>query len=117
MRHQVKKIKIRNDKGHQTILIRNLAMSLIIYDKIKTTQTKAKIVKPFVEHLIDVAKNKEKREAIRTIEMLLQHKNASRKLLEVLAPKYQDRKSGYLRTTKLGNRPGDNAPVTQIEFV
>ena len=117
MRHKQKKIKLTSSRGHQTALIRNLAMSIIIYEKIKTTEAKASAVKPFVEKLINIAKKKEKREAIRQIESLLQHENSSRKIFEVLADKYKDRKSGYLRITKLGYRSGDNASVVQIELV
>ena len=117
MRHLTHKIKLSSNKGHQTLLIRNLAMSLIIYDKIKTTESRARVIKPFVEHLVNIVKTKEKREAIRLVEKLLQHDNASRKLFEVIAPKYKDVTGGYLRTTRLGYRNGDNASVVQIEFV
>lgn len=117
MRHKVKKIRIGIDKEHATALVRNLAMSVIIYDKIKTTAAKAKAVQPFIERLISLAKGKDKREAIRKIEQLLQHESASRKILEVLLEKYKDRNSGYTRITKLGYRAGDNAPVVQIELV
>ena len=92
-------------------------MAVIIYEKVKTTSTKAKAVQPFIEKLITIAKKKEKREAIREIERLLQHKNSSKKILEVLVEKYKDRNSGYTRLTKLGYRSGDNAPVVQIELI
>ncbi len=117
MRHRVKKVKLGSDKDHKVALLRNLAMSVLIYEKVKTTPTKAKAVQPFVERLINLAKKKEKREAIRILEKLLQHDNTSKKIMEVLVPKYQDRPSGYTRITKLGNRNGDNAPIVQIELV
>ena len=117
MRHNVKKVKLGTDKDHRTALLRNLAMSVIIYDKIKTTQAKAKATQPFVEKLINIAKKENKREAIREIDKLLQHQNSSRKLMEVLADKYKDRNSGYTRITKLGYRNGDNAPVVQLELI
>lgn len=117
MRHKVKKVKLGSDKDHKTALMRNLAMSVIIYEKIKTTKTKAKAVKPFVERLITIAKRKEKREAIREIERLLQHKNSSRKLLEVIVERYKDKTSGFTRITNLGPRSGDNAPMVQLELV
>lgn len=117
MRHKVKKIKLGSDKDHSTALMRNLAMSVIIYEKIKTTSARAASVQPFIETLINAAKKKEKREAIREIERLLQHENSSKKLLEVLAGKYKDRNSGYTRITQLGYRSGDNAPVVQIELL
>ena len=117
MRHKVKKVKLGTDKDHTTALVRNLAMSVIIYEKIKTTSKKAKAVQPFVERLITIAKKKEKMQAIRELERLLQHDNSSRKILEVLVDKYKDRDSGFTRITKLGYRNGDNAPVVQLELV
>ncbi|MBD3361089.1 50S ribosomal protein L17 [Candidatus Peregrinibacteria bacterium] len=117
MRHKVKKIRLATDKSHRTALLRNLAMSVIIYEKVKTTNAKAKMVQPFIDKLINIAKKKEKREAIREIERLLQHENSSKKIMEVLVEKYKDRPSGYTRMTKLGYRNGDNAPVVQIELM
>ena len=118
MRHRVKKIKVGGvGKDYRTSLIRNLAMSVIIYEKIKTTSAKAKSVQPFVEKLITIGKTKEKRHAIREIERLLQHENSSRKILEVLVDRYKDKSSGFTRITKLGYRSGDNAPVVQIELI
>jgi len=116
MRHNTKKIKLRSAKGHQRQLLRNLAMSLIIHEKIKTTEAKARAVKSFVEELIQIAKTYEKREAIRKLESELQHEDTSKKLLEVLKEKYAEKEGGYTRTTKLGYRNGDNAPVVQIEL-
>ncbi len=117
MRHLVKKVKLGSDKDHTTALMRNLAMSVIIYGKVKTTSAKAKAVQPFVEKLINIGKKDNKRESIRQIEKLLQHENSSRKIIEVLKEKYKDTNSGYTRITKLGNRAGDNAPMVQIELI
>jgi len=117
MRHNVKKVKLGSNKEHTTSIMRNLAMAVIIYDKIKTTEAKAKAVQPFVERLITLAKGKNKMHAIREIEKLLQHKNSSKKIFEVLLEKYKDKKSGFTRITKLGYRSGDNAPVVQLELV
>lgn len=116
MRHKVKKVKLGTDKQHTTAIMRNLAMSVIIYDKIKTTAAKAKAVQPLVERLISIGKKENKREAIRQIMSILNHENASKKILEVLVGKYKDRNSGYTRITKLGYRTGDNAPVVQLEL-
>lgn len=117
MRHKVKKVKLGTDKSHTTSMMRNLAMAVIIYEKIKTTKTRAQAVKPFVDRLITIAKRSEKRHAIREIEKLLQHDNSSKKIIEVLVEKYKDRSSGFTRMTKLGNRSGDNAPMVQLELV
>lgn len=117
MRHKVKKVKLGVDKDHTTALVRNLAMAVIIYEKIKTTSKKAKAVQPFVERLINIAKRKEKMSAIRELERLIQHENSSKKIMEVLVDKYKEKTSGYTRITKLGYRNGDNAPVVQLELI
>jgi len=121
MRHRVNKIKIKHGVGYNTALVKNLAMSIIIYDSIKTTAAKARAVQPFVERLITLAKRattpETKKEAIREIEKVLNHTNSSKKIFEVLLDKYKDRNSGFTRITKLGYRAGDNAPVVQIELV
>ncbi len=117
MRHRVKKVKLGSDKDHKVAILRNLAMAVIIHESIKTTASKAKKVQPFIERLITIGKNPDKRNAIRNIERLLQHKSSSKKILEVLVDKYKDRNSGYTRITKLGSRKGDNAPTVQLELV
>lgn len=117
MRHGVKKLKLGSDKDHTKSIVRNIAMALIINEKIKTTETRAAMVAPFVEKLINMGKNKDKLNAIRQIDGLLQHHDASRKIFEVLAKKYADRKSGYIRKTAIGYRKGDNAHLVLIELV
>ncbi|MFA5947375.1 MAG: 50S ribosomal protein L17 [Candidatus Gracilibacteria bacterium] len=117
MRHKVKKIKLGINKAYGKALLKNLAMSVIIYEKVKTTMKKAKSVQPMIEKLINTAKKKEKVIAIREIEKVLNHENSSRKLIEVLKEKYKDVPSGYTRITKIGARKGDNAPLVQIELV
>lgn len=117
MRHKVKKVRIGNDKSHTTALMKNLAMSVIIYEKIKTTSAKAKAVQPLVERLISIGKQDNKREAIRLIMSILDHENSCKKILEVLVDKYKDKTSGFTRVTKLGYRTGDNAPVVQLELL
>jgi len=117
MRHKVKKVKLGSDKDHTTAMMRNLAMSVIIHEKIKTTHAKAKAVQPFVERLISIGKKKENRDAIRQLDQLIQHEDSCRKILEVLVEKYQTKDSGFTRITKLGFRKGDNAPLVQLELV
>jgi len=117
MRHQNRKKKLTASASHRKALIRNLAMALIIHEKVKTTQVKAKLVAPFVESLITIAKKKDTKHAIREIEKKLQHESASKKIFEALVDRYKDRGSGYTRITKLGFRAGDNAPVVQVELI
>ena len=117
MRHKVKKFKIGINKAHSKLMMRNLATSLIIYEKMKTTKTRAKAVQPFIEKLISIGKTKEKVTAIRQLMKLLDHENSSKKILEVLVPRFKSRNSGFTRITNLGYRTGDAAPVAQIEIL
>ena len=116
MRHK-KKGKILGRKAeHRNMMLRNLASSIVIYEKVKTTEAKAKAVKPVVERAITVAK-KGDLHARRRLISLLPEENASKKLMEVLGERYQDRPGGYTRIVKLGYRQGDGAKMVQIELV
>lgn len=117
MRHGVKKVKLGRDKDHTTSLMRNLAISVLIHEKIETTQKKAKSVAPFIDRLITIGKKADKMNAIRQIEKLLQHPNSSRKILEELVKRYEKRTSGFTSIHKVGYRKGDNAEVVQIELM
>lgn len=103
-------------------MLKNLTTSLILYEKIKTTRAKAKALAPRVEKLITLARSVETgkvsaREAIRRFEAELFDENASRKLVEELGKRYAKKESGFTRMTALKNRPGDAAPVVQIELI
>lgn len=116
MRHRKKgKILDRKKEARQAML-RNLATSVIIYERVKTTEAKAKAVKPLLEKLITIGK-KNDLTARRKLLKALYFKKAVKKVLEVLGPKYQERKGGYARIVKLGRRKGDGAQIVQIEFV
>lgn len=116
MRHR-KKGKILDRKiAPRQALLRNLATSIIIYEKVKTTKAKAKVVKPMVEKLITLAKINNLTTRRKLLETLY-HKKAANKAMEVLGPKYKDRKGGYTRIINLGPRKGDGAEMVQIEFV
>ena len=97
-------------------MMRNLATSLILYEKIKTTKAKAQALRPLVERLVTVAK-KNDLTARRRLLAVLYDKKAVSKALEVIGPRYKDRNGGYTRITKIGPRQGDGADVAQIEFV
>lgn len=118
MRHRVKKTrKLGIDKEHTISMIRNLAINLIIHEKIETTRPRAKAVQPFVEKLIGMAKKSEKLHAIRQLEKALQHENASKKILEEFTKRFADRNSGYTRLMNVGVRKGDSAPLVYLQFV
>lgn len=117
MRHKKKKSSINMGNEHQKAMMRNLATSVILYERVKTTKKRAKLIAPVVEKLITISKEENKMNAIRKINKIVFDKNASKKLMEELSVKYKDRDSGYTRLTSLGNRAGDNAPVSLIELV
>lgn len=117
MRHKVKKPKLNLKKSHRESLLRNLATSLVLYEKVQTTLHRAKAVQPVVERLIKTAQKKEPQTAIRELNRVFYDKNASKKMIEILKAKYENRSSGYTRITKLKLRDGDAAQLVQIELV
>lgn len=103
-------------KAPRTAMIRNLATSLVLYEKIKTTETKAKYIRPYVERLISQGK----KNSLHTRRELLKKlfvESAVKKVLDDLSPRFKNRNGGYLRVVKLGFRRGDAAKVVRIEFV
>jgi len=97
-------------------MLKNLASSVLIYEKVKTTQAKARAVKPLVEKLISAAKIGDLTARRKLIKVLPQPM-AIKKAMEVLGARYKDRKGGYTRIIKLGKRQGDGAEMAQIELV
>lgn len=92
-------------------------MNVIIHEKVKTTQARANAVVPFIDKLINVGKKEGKLHVIRELDRLVNHESCARKIIEQLVDKYKDRNSGYTRTTKVGHRAGDAAPMVLIELV
>ncbi len=117
MRHQKKQAKLGRPRDARRLLLGNLATSLIVHEKIQTTQARAKAVQPLIDNLIHTAKINEKRTAIRALKSVLQSELSSRKVMEDLITRYADRTSGFTRITAIKFRAGDNAPLVQIELV
>lgn len=116
MRHRKKGKVLDRKVGPRTALLRGLAVSLILYEKMQTTKAKAKTVKPIVERLI--TRGKENTLAVRRYLLKYLYKEAAvKKVLEELGPRYKDRKGGYTRIINVGRRQGDGAEVVQIELV
>lgn len=116
MRHQVRKAKLNLNRDRRRLLLNNLATSLILHEKIRTTQAKARALQPVVEKLIHEAKRPNKVIAIRNVNASLQSEVAAKKLLEDLSKKFQNKESGYTRIIKVGFREGDASPMVQIEL-
>jgi large subunit ribosomal protein L17 len=116
MRHRNKGKTLGREKAPREMMLRNLAASIIMHEKVKTTEAKAKTVKILVEKMITVSKSKDltaRRKLIATLPQPL----AVAKAMDVLADRYQERPGGYTRITKLGMRVGDGADMVQIELV
>ena len=94
----------------------NLSNSLIKHEQITTTLIKAKELRPFVEKILTMGKKADLMSRRRVVSVL-QDKKMTKKIFDILAPRYKDRNGGYTRIIKLGNRFGDNAPTAVIEFV
>ena len=116
MRHRNKNKILDRKKGPRELMLRNLASSIILYEKVKTTRAKAAAVRPLVEKLITTSKAGDLNARRSLLEVLLQ-KNAVLKAMEVLSIRYKERDGGYTRTIKLGARQGDGAQMVQIELV
>ncbi|PIZ71237.1 50S ribosomal protein L17 [Candidatus Peregrinibacteria bacterium CG_4_10_14_0_2_um_filter_43_11] len=117
MRHQVKSTRINRKANHLNAMLRNLATSVILYEKVKTTEAKAKLVRPLVEKMITFAKKKELSTAIRELNQFFLDENATKKVTQELLERYKDRNSGFLRLTHKGFRAGDSARIMQIELI
>mgnify|MGYP000387573827 CR=1 FL=1 len=116
MRHRKKGRKLGRKIGHRKALFKNLAKSLILYEKIKTTEAKAKEIRGLVERIITIGK-KNDLTSRRLIIKRLGDEVVAKKVLEDLSPKYKERNGGYLRIIKIESRPGDRAKMARIEFV
>jgi len=102
--------------AHERLLLANLAAALFTHKSIKTTETKAKRLRPVAERLITFAKRGDLH-ARRRVLAVIKDKTVVHELFTEIAPLVELREGGYTRITKLGPRKGDNAPMAQIELV
>lgn len=117
MRHNVDGRKLGRNASHRRALYRNLVISLIAHERIKTTTPKAKEARRLAERLITFAK-KGDLSARRHAARILNDKDAVKKLFDELGPRYQERQGGYTRVVKFNKlRKGDAAEMALLEFV
>ncbi|WP_345752722.1 50S ribosomal protein L17 [Microbacterium rhizophilus] len=102
--------------AHERLILANLAAALFTHKSIKTTETKAKRLRPLAERLITKAKRGDLH-ARRSVLSVIGDKEVVHVLFAEIAPLVADREGGYTRITKVGNRKGDNAPMAVIELV
>jgi large subunit ribosomal protein L17 len=117
MRHQKKRNKLSRDSEHRKSLIRNLCTEIVEHERIRTTQAKAKVVRPEVEKLITLAKRGDLHARRQALAELNQNKFTVHKLFEEIAPRYAERPGGYTRILKLGPRRSDSTEMVYIELV
>ena len=116
MRHAHKGRKLGRDSAHRKALYANLACSLIEHGRIKTTQAKAKAVKPYVEKMITLGRRGDlhaRRQALADLRV----QDIVHKLFADVGPRMADRPGGYTRIIKIGHRPGDAAEMVYLELV
>ena len=116
MRHLKKGRKLGTDASHRKAMLRNLATALMTNERIKTTDTRAKEVRPLVDKLITWGKRGDVH-ARRLAMAELRDKELVHKLFAEIAPRFEEREGGYTRILKLGPRKGDGAPMVILELV
>jgi large subunit ribosomal protein L17 len=116
MRHRRAGKKLGRDSAHRKALYSNLAGALIEHGRIKTTQAKAKAVKPFAEQMITLGKRGDLH-ARRLALAELRSQDVVHQLFADVAPRFADRPGGYTRIVKLGPRLGDAAEMVYLELV
>jgi large subunit ribosomal protein L17 len=116
VRHARAGKKLGRDSAHRKALYSNLAGALIEHGRIKTTVTKAKAVRPHVEHMITLGRRGDLH-ARRQATAFLRSRDVVHKLFADVAPLFKDRPGGYTRIIKIGTRPGDSAEMAYIELV
>lgn len=116
MRHRHSRLRLTQKPKHAAMMLRNLVTSLVLYESIRTTDKRAHVVRPIVERLIRVAREKTPREAIRSINRVVTDKNACRKLLEIYRSADVGRRGGLTRIAPLGARRGDGASLVTISL-
>lgn len=130
MRHKRKTVKLQRTQSHRDALLKNLCKSLIKHRRIRTTLAKAKAVRPVAEKLVTLGKkalevqgNNEQETAAKRVHFArlafaqLRDKDLVKKLFNEIAVASKDRRGGYTRITKLGQRQSDSAPMAYIEWV
>ena len=117
MRHQKLRNKLSRDSAHRKALVMNLIKEILDHDRIKTTEAKAKVVRPELEKLITLAKRGDLHARRQALSALGQDKFVVYKLFEEVAPRYSDRPGGYTRIMKLGPRRSDSTEMVLIELV
>jgi len=117
MRHSDANRKFGREKNARNALKKGLAASLLLHDRIMTTEAKAKELRPIVEKMVTKAKNPTLANRRALLASLYNNTDVVERLIAEIAPRYAERAGGYTRITKLMQRKGDASPMAVIEFV
>ncbi len=117
MAHRVDGRKLGRKMGPRLALYKNLTVSVLRYERIKTTEAKAKEIQGRVERMITLAKRGDLSARRAVVAEFPNEPLVVDKLFREIAPKYADRSSGFTRIVRIGQRPGDAAEIVQIELV
>lgn len=114
--------RLGSGPDHERLLLGTLAAQLFTHERVRTTEAKAKAVRPLAEHLITFAKRASEEQgnavhARRQVLKTIPDRDVVHKLFSEIGPRYADRNGGYTRILKLGPRKGDGAPMAIIELV
>ncbi|MBU0646598.1 50S ribosomal protein L17 [Patescibacteria group bacterium] len=116
MRHRKTQAILGREKAPREAMLRNLAASVVLYEKVQTTLAKAKAVQPLVEKAITIGKESNLTNRRKLLSFFYTDQPIN-KIFEVLGPRYQSRTGGYTRIIKTGPRKNDGAEMVQIELV
>ena len=117
MPHRIAGRKLSRTHDNRVAMLGNLAVSVIRYEKVRTTEAKAKEVRGVVDGMITLAKRGDLHARRQLVSKMPHEPLIVEKLMGEIAEKYADRSSGFTRIIKLGQRPGDAASIVQIELV
>lgn len=117
MAHRIGGRKLGRKQGPRISLYRNLTVSILRYERIRTTEAKAKEVRGRVERMISLAKRGDLAARRTVVSEFPNEPLVVTKLFDEIAPKYADRTSGFTRIVRIGPRQGDAAEIVQIELV
>jgi len=117
MRHRKQGRKLGRKSDSRRALLKGLAVALILNESIKTTQAKAKELRPFLERIISFGKKGDLASRRKILSLLANNEKATKKVIEELGPRYKERRGGYIRIIKISPRKNDAALMAKIELV
>ena len=118
MVHQNGKRKLNKKPAHRKALLRNQMIHFIKYGCLQSTRPRVKEVQRLIEKVVTIARVGAEFNTIRRVNQLLPYdKNAARKMIDEIAPKYKERPGGYTRVIPIGKRGSDTAPIIRLEWV